>query len=86
MTKDPCEQIVAEALTQKGITFVTERERKEQQLDFYLPDFDLFIEVKQFSTPRTAAQIAGMENVLVIQGRAAANAFAKLLELKRDDE
>lgn len=79
-TKDPVELTVAAALISAGIRFVHESETKGQALDFLLPDFgDLFIECKQFATDRTGAQIAPFPNVIVIQGKAAADAFAKML-------
>ena len=76
---DPVETIVSEALTSRGIRFTTERTNAGQRLDFYLPDFDLLIECKQFSSGRTAAQIEGLQNVILIQGLPAARAFAELV-------
>lgn len=51
----------------------------ERPLDFYVPSLDLYIEVKQFSSDRTARQIAGLTNVILIQGIPAAMAFAALI-------
>lgn len=77
---DPVERIIADALTARGIRFEYEVVRPNgRRIDFYLPAYDLFIEVKQFSTPRTAQQIEGMENVIVIQGKHAAQQFARLI-------
>lgn len=76
---DPIERIVADALTAHGIHY--ECDPREHDLDFRLPDLGLLIEVKQFSTDRTARQLAGRENVILIQGRHAAEAFGALLSL-----
>jgi len=38
------------------------------QLDFYLPDFDIYIEVKRFHTNRIAEQMSRGKNVIAIQG------------------
>jgi len=37
-------------------------------LDFYLPDFDLYIEVKRFHSPRIGEQMSRHPNVIAIQG------------------
>lgn len=76
---DPCEQVVYNALKRAGIAFTHESQNKAQCFDFCLPDYGLMIEVKQFSTPRTAGQIEGRTDVMVIQGMPACNAFARLL-------
>lgn len=78
-TTDPIELIVADGLRKAGVAFVHESDNKGQMLDFYLPQQQVFIECKQFSTDRTAAQIAGIPNVIVVQGRIAAETFAALL-------
>ena len=72
---DPVEKIVAAALDARGITY-----RHDDPLDFECEDFA--IEVKAFSTPRTERQIKDRTDVILIQGRQAAHAFAKLLALE----
>lgn len=72
---DPVEKIVAAALDARGITY-----RHDDPLDFECGDFA--IEVKAFSTPRTERQIKDRTDVILIQGRQAAHAFANLLALK----
>jgi hypothetical protein len=91
-TDDPMEMIIADGLKRAGISFVHESDNKSQSLDFSLPDFGVYIECKQFPTDRTSAQIAPFPNVIVIQGRASAYAFASLIDgsralesLTRDD-
>jgi hypothetical protein len=78
-TNDPIERIVATTLTGAGICFVHESDNKSQCLDFVLLDSGVYIECKQFPTDRTSAQIAPFPNVIVIQGRDAAHAFAAMI-------
>lgn len=80
---DPCERIVAEALERAGIPFVHESDDKSQELDFYVHSLGVFIEVKQFSTPRTDRQLAGRNDVILLQGRPACFAFAEVLDRGR---
>lgn len=76
---DPIEFIIAKSLLAAGVKFVHESEDKGQKFDFFLPGYGLYIECKQFSTPRTSEQIKDREDVIVIQGKHAANQFACLL-------
>lgn len=78
-TNDPIELIVAEGLTRAHIPFVHESDNKEQSLDFYLPIHDILIEVKQFASERIADQLAPHGNVILIQGRRAAQCFAGMI-------
>lgn len=66
---DHLEKRVAQALDECGIEFVHESENKEQILDFYLPFFDVYIEVKQYNTDRIAKQMSSKDNVIAIQGK-----------------
>ncbi len=50
----PMERQCADMLRELGIQFVDDR---KTNLDFYLPLFDLYIEVKQFHSPRIAEQM-----------------------------
>lgn len=69
---DPMEILIRDALTAAGLKFVTdEGGANPSGLDFYLPDFDLHIEVKQFHSDRIADQMARADNVIVAQGRKA---------------
>ena len=76
---DPMEKLVADALRAAGIRFVEENETPER-LDFYLPDFDVFIEVKQFHSDRIGEQMSRAPNVIAAQGAAAVGLLAKLIE------
>lgn len=83
MTKgDPMEAMMRSALIDAGITFV-EDEDNPTSLDFYLPDADLHIEVKQFHTDRIAEQMSRAPNVLVAQGGAAVSWLAYLVRNSR---
>ena len=77
--RDPIEQIIAKALEQAGIGFIHESEGHQPPLDFYLPQQDIYIEVKQYHSDRIARQMAQADNVIVIQGRRAAQAFASMI-------
>lgn len=79
MSLDPMEAIVSLALVRANISFVTEIDERAKHLDFYLPDFDVHIEVKQFHSVRIAKQMARADNVIAIQGIKAAQWFASRL-------
>ena len=80
---DPIEGLVFDALTRAGIPFVMGRQAKG--LDFLMIESDVYIECKQFHTPRAAEQMARVENVIVIQGRGAATAFARMIAGNADE-
>ena len=46
---DHLETHIAKAFDEVGIEYVHESESREQGLDFYLPFFDVYIEVKRIS-------------------------------------
>lgn len=78
---DPIERIVADALRDAEITFIHESEddAATKGLDFYLPGRDVFVECKAYHTERTGPQMARVDNIIVIQGKRAAMAFAMML-------
>jgi hypothetical protein len=77
---DPMEKIIADALIKAGVVFVTDYGgHNPTNLDFYLPEHGIHIEVKQFYTPRIADQMSRANNVIAIQGRDAAMWFAKAI-------
>ena len=81
MTDDPMEARIILALKRAGIRFVQPQdEHAATGLDFYLPDHDLYIEVKQFHSDRIGRQMASAENVVVAQGAAAVEALARMIE------
>lgn len=76
---DPIEQIIATALDARGIAYTMDGQGDTKGLDFRLLASDVYIECKQFHTPRTCEQTSRVENVIVVQGRRAAELFAALL-------
>lgn len=78
---DPIEKIVADGLAAAGIRFVHESESKDRTfaLDFYLPDFCIFIECKQFWSAGLSEQMKRCPNTIAIQGREAAHTFARMI-------
>lgn len=88
MISDPIEKIIADGLTANGIRFIHETEAKESNLalDFYLPDFDVFIECKQFWSAGLNDQMKRAPNIIAIQGREAAHSFVKMINTQRGDK
>jgi len=76
---DHLEKQIAEVLDSLGIDFVHESEDKYQGLDFYIPKYDVYIEVKQFHAERIHRQISSRDNVIVIQGTQSVNLLKALL-------
>lgn len=80
---DPIERIVAAALHDRGIAFARDGDISgvdTNGLDFRLMGVDVYIECKQFHTSRTCQQLSRVDNVIAIQGRAAAEMFAEMLK------
>lgn len=67
---DPLEIEVAKILDEVGVLYIHESQRKGNgpALDFYLPDHDLYIEVKQYHADRSSRQLSMADNVILIQG------------------
>lgn len=78
---DPMERAVQVALEAGGIDYLLEGEvpHSGQTLDFWLPAYGLYIECKQFHSPRIADQMARAPNIIALQGRPAVEFFARLL-------
>lgn len=87
MNADPMEAMIYSALTEAGIRFRTNwpphptggNGQNSPQIDFYLPDHDLYIEVKQFHSDRIARQMAIAPNVIAVQGKIAVEWICTLL-------
>lgn len=76
---DPMERLIADALDNAGIAYVTDSGGgNPSNLDFRL-DNGIEIEVKRFHTPRIADQMARADNVIVAQGEQAVRFLATLL-------
>jgi hypothetical protein len=71
---DFLEEYIARALDDAGITYTT-----HQRLDFYLPAYGVYIEVKQYHSPRADAQLASQEDIILLQGKKSVDLFIKLL-------
>lgn len=84
-SNDPMERLIEQALLSVGEPFLTEN-FNEARLDFYLPNRDLYIEVKQFHSDRIAKQTARAANVIVAQGRIAVQTLALLIKGKHLDD
>lgn len=77
---DPMEQLIADALSEAGIDYARGGEPgNASRLDFYLPLYDIHIEVKRLHTPRVAEQMSRAENVIVAQGKEAVEMLALLI-------
>jgi len=76
---DHLEKQIAEALESLEIEFIHESVDKDQELDFYLPKYDVYIEVKQFHASRIGRQMESKDNVVVLQGKKSVELFKKLL-------
>lgn len=74
---DPIERIIADALLGANVPFTSEKSGTHR-LDFGLGD-GVFVEVKQFYTARADSALQKNENVILIQGRRAAERFASFL-------
>jgi len=75
--KCPLEECIEQALIRAGIPF--KRETPER-LDFYLPNEDLFIEVKSGHSPRISDQMSRARNVIAVQGQKSVRFLARLIE------
>jgi len=76
---DHLEKQIAEMLDSLKIDFIHESEDKHQGLDFYIPKYDVYIEVKQFHAERIHRQISSRDNVIVIQGIQSVNLLKSLI-------
>lgn len=82
MADDPMEALIRQALTEQGFAFTEDGKpggEVNKALDFHLSDYAVHIEVKQFHSPRIAAQTARVPDVIVAQGRGAVALLAELL-------
>ena len=77
------ERQIADALEEAAINF--HREGRDVDLDFFLPDYAIYIEVKSFHSPRAIEQLSRHDNVILIQGRTAIDAFCSMLRSRAID-
>lgn len=77
---DPMESAFEKMCCDNGIEFRRDDQTKDgSQLDFYLPKYDVYVEVKQFHTNRISEQMSRRHNVIAIQGMGSLNALRELL-------
>ena len=83
LSKDPVERVIQQFLIDAGIRYIMDGEgdKRSLGLDFYLPEYDIHIEVKRSHTERTNRQMARVKNIIVIQGLPCAHAFVKIANL-----
>jgi len=83
MVLNPLEKKVMEILDKYKIKYFHESDKcksdKNQRLDFYLPDYDVYIEVKAGYTERSDSQLKAHEAVILIQDRKSIDFLTKLL-------
>lgn len=76
---DPIEQIIADALDNAGIAYVTDHGGGNPSgLDFRIAN-GIEIEVKRFHSDRIAEQMSRAENVIAVQGIEAARWLAGII-------
>lgn len=71
---DTLEKDTGAALTAAGIVWT-----RPQRLDFYLPDYGVFIEIKQYHSERANDQLKSQNEVILIQGKKALAFFIKMI-------
>lgn len=82
--KDPVELEVAMGLDEAGIRYNHDTQGNTNGLDFYLMDYDVYIECKAFHTERSNEQLKRAPNIILIQGIGAARLFRKLVGVTDD--
>ncbi len=80
---DPVERIIFDALTDADIPFLMDGDvgyKMAERLDFkVMVDPVIFIECKQFHTPRSNEQLTRSPNIILIQSIASAKFFADMI-------
>lgn len=77
---DSLEADIASILEALSVNFIHESEGAT--LDFYLPDFDVHIEIKQFYSDRIIRQMSENANVILIQGRKSLELLKNIVQNK----
>ena len=76
MATDLIEQIIVDGLNATGIPF----KRDVNDYNFYFTGLGVYIEIKQYFSPRIAWQMSRADALILIKGQRAAELFAKLLK------
>ena len=79
---DYLEQMIGDALQEKGVFFTHESEVIGQRLDFHLPVSNVYIEVKQFYSEICSDQLMNHENVILLQGKQSVLSFINFILCK----
>lgn len=80
---DPMEETVERWLTENGINY-RRADAMKTHLDFFLPDFNVYIECKRFHTPRIDDQLSRSTDIIIIQGTASLKFLDSLVSRKRE--
>ena len=75
---DFLEKRVEHILIDRGVKYTTEK-CNGQRLDFYLPGYDVYIEVKQYFSERSNDQLHSQDNIILIQGKKSISFLESLL-------
>jgi hypothetical protein len=76
---DPMERMVAAALTKAGLPYADETHPDAHNLDFFVPERLVHIEVKQFYSERSVRQMERAPFVILAQGRYAVAWLAEMI-------
>lgn len=79
------EEMVDRWLTTNGIPF-RRADAMKTRLDFFLPDFNVYIEVKRYHTPRINDQIERATDIIIVQGAASMRFLESLITRGRSSE
>lgn len=86
-TNDPLELMVAQTLDSCGIAYSCPDQEKwgkpGERLDFYVPLWSTYIEVKMYGTARIHPQVEGVSNCIVLIGIMAVTHFCNLLIMSK---
>lgn len=75
----PVELSIAKMLDGLNIKYLTEIEN-EKTLDFYLPDYDIYIECAYFYSDRKIEQLSRAKKVIYVQGLDSAKFLLNILK------
>ena len=80
--ENPLEKAIAKILFNNGINYIREGcSGNKRGLDFYLPDYDVFIEVKAGYTERSDKQLKNNEAVILIQDKKSIDFLLKVFKM-----
>lgn len=77
---DDYEKIIEDALIYVGLDYRTESP-ETNNLDFYIPQFNVYIEVKTMHTERVYKQMDRVHECIMVQGKQACELLASMISL-----